>query len=203
MSFLTRLSVWLGSLLVRLTLRRRRAIYTIVFLIDPQGRFVLLRRSHLGKGPHLDGVVSPVGGKVSSRERNIFAAAAREVREEVGVFLSRLVLKGVVFIKSPPAALCYLVGFISSLDGMIKMTKGGREGEVLVGTLEEILLGQEVAPNLPRVLEILTTGQPFLGFMTSDFEAEFTWWTTSNRILRMISQGLVGSHPLEGYSTFP
>lgn len=201
---MTKFGVRVGSFLVKLTLRRRvKKIYTIVFLIDPRGRFVLLRRANLGKGPHLDGVVSPVGGKVSPRERNIFAAAAREVYEEVGVFLSGLSLKGVVFIGSPPAALFYLVGFISSVPSHDGMVKAGREGVILVGTLEEILLGQEVAPNLPLVLKILAAGQPFLGFMSGDFEAEFTRWPTSNLTLRMISQGLVGPHPPEGCATLP
>lgn len=201
MGCLKKFGLRVGTFLVRIIFRRRvKTIYTIVFLIDPQGRFVLLRRSNLGKGPHLDGVVGPVGGKVNLHERNIFASAAREVREEVGVYLSRLFLKGVVFIGSPSAALFYLVGFISSVEGMIE---AGREGEIMVGSLEEILLGQNVPPNLPLVLKILAKRQPFLGFMSGDFATEFRWWETSNLTLRMISQGLVGSHPPEGYSTFP
>jgi 8-oxo-dGTP pyrophosphatase MutT (NUDIX family) len=201
MDCLTKFGVRVGTFLVRITLRRRvKTIYTIVFLIDPQGRFVLLRRADLGKGPHLDGMVGPVGGKVEPHERNIFAAAAREVREEVGVFLSRLVLKGVVFIGSPPAALFYLVGLISSVEGMIE---AGREGEILVGRLEEILLGQDVPPNLPLVLEILAKRKLFIGSMRSDFEPKFPWWSVDRLTLWMISRGLVGPHPLEGYLTFP
>ena len=201
MNSLTRLGVGVGSFLVAITLRRWvKTIYTIVFLIDPQGRFVLLRRANLGKGPHLDGVVGPVGGKVKPHERNIFAAAAREVKEEVGVYLSKLFLKGVVFIGSPSAALFYLVGFISSVEGMIEAS---REGEILVGSLEEILLGQDVPPNLPLALKILAKRKLFIGFMRSDFEPEFPWWRIGRSTLLMISQGLVGEHPPEGLSTFP
>ncbi len=199
MNFLTRIGVWVGSLLVRLTLRRRvKKIYTIVFLMDPQGRFALLRRADLGKGPHLDGKVSPVGGKVEDFDLNIFSAAARETLEETGLKAAKLVLKGVVFIDSPPAALCYLVGLVPSCT---KAIENGREGRILVGRLEEILLGQDVPSNLPLVLEILATRQLFLGFMRGDFETEFPWWPVDRLTLWIVSQGLAGPHPLEGFLT--
>lgn len=201
MDFMTKFGVRVGTFLVRITLRRRvKAIYTIVFLMDGQRKFALLRRANLDKGPHLDGKISPVGGKVEVFDSNIFWAAFREVLEEAGLKVTKLVLKGVVFIDSPPAALFYLVGLVPSFAGTIK---AGREGQIVIGSLEEILLGQDVPPNLPLVLKILSKRKLFIGSMKSDFEPQFPWWEVNRLTLWMISRGLVGSHPLEGYLTFP
>lgn len=139
---------------------------TLCFIVSA-GRVLLLRgASDKALWPNL---YNGVGGHVEPRE-DVFTAALREIREETGVRVDHLQLRGVINIPSAVEGIGVML-FVFTASASSREAQPSREGAVewiAIDEVQQLDLVEDLPELLPFVLSMDEGDAPFFAYYEYD-----------------------------------